>query len=237
MSALPPRRTVKARLVGKGFTLVELLVVVAILSILLGLLLPVLARARDQARAIACLSNLHQAGMAFSMYAQDYDGFFPFAVDPADRYTPQIWAAYPAWEAEIPTMPWLHEVLLPYVKEREIFHCPADTGMDIEDFTGFELDGRPTMFGKFGTSYLYRTEVAFRHASDTSFQTPAELNVYMDGSGLWHGSGASDLSIGVGHFFEENPQLFSRRFNTLLGDYHVKSLTFSQVWKLWHLPV
>jgi prepilin-type N-terminal cleavage/methylation domain-containing protein len=237
MSAIPPRRTFVARRIRGGFTLVELLVVIAIISLLAGLLLPVLLRAKNQALSVACLSNLHQAGMAFSIYAEDYDGLYPYAVDPADRYTPQIWAAYPAWQSQIPFMPWLHEVLLPYVKSHEIFHCPSDSGMDIEDFTGFVLNGRPTMFAKFGTSYLYRTEIAFRHAGDATFQNPAELNVYMDGSGLWHGSGPSDLSIGAGHFFEGNSELFQRRFNTLLGDYHVKSFTFSQVWKLWHLPL
>jgi prepilin-type N-terminal cleavage/methylation domain-containing protein len=225
------------RLSVQAFTLIELLVVIAIIAILAALLFPVFAQARGKARQTACLSNLRQAGLAFAMYASDYDGLYPVAVDPADRYTPQIWAAFPDFEASIPTLPWLHEVLQPYVKSREIFHCPGDTGMMIEDFTGQTLNGTPTMFGKFGTSYLYRTEIALRHAGDATFQTPAELNVYMDGSGLWHGSGPSDLSIGAGHFYEGNPELFGRRIDTLHGDGHVKSLTFSQVWQLWHMPL
>jgi len=234
----PPRRyRPSARLEAPGFTLIELLVVIAIIAILASLLFPVFAQARGKARQIACVSNMRQAGLAFAMYATDYDGLYPVAVDPADRYTPQIWDAFPDFQAQIPTMPWLHEVLQPYVKSRELFHCPGDTGMMIEDFTGQLLNGTPTMYGKFGTSYLYRTEIAFRHAGDASFQTPAQLNVYMDGSGLWHGSGASDLSIGVGHFYESNPDLFGRRCNTLHGDGHVKLLTFSQVWQLWHQPL
>jgi general secretion pathway protein G len=180
---------------------------------------------------------MRQAGMAFAMYAQDYDGFYPFAKDPADAYTPQIWNAFPAFQAQIPTMPWVHETLLPYVKARELFHCPSDAGLQVEDFTGFALDATPTMFGKFGTSYLYRTEIAFRHAGEATFQTPSDLNVYMDGAGLWHGTGPSDLSIGVNHFGESNSALFERRFNTLHGDGHVKNLTFSQVWRLWHTPL
>jgi prepilin-type N-terminal cleavage/methylation domain-containing protein len=58
----------------KGFTLIELLVVIAIIAILAAILFPVFAQAREKARQTKCASNLKQVGMAFSMYAQDYDG-------------------------------------------------------------------------------------------------------------------------------------------------------------------
>lgn len=233
----PPGRSLHHFSASAGFTLVELLVVIAIIAILASLLLPVFATARGAARSIACVSNLHQCGLAMDMYAEDYDGLYPYAVDPADRYTPQIWVAVPWFQAQIPYLPWLHEVLQPYAKSRGIFHCPSDTGTLIEDFTGQVLNGTPSMFEKFGTSYLYRTEIAIRHFGPGFFQDPANVNVYMDGSGLWHGSGPSDASIGAGHFYEGNPDLFERRFNVLHGDGHVKDLTFSQVWQEWHTPL
>ena len=52
-----------------GFTLVELLVVIAIIALLMGVLLPALARVKKQARAVVCLMNLRQWGTIFTMYA------------------------------------------------------------------------------------------------------------------------------------------------------------------------
>src|SRR6188472_361259 len=58
---------------SKAFTLIELLVVIAILAILAAFLFPTFAQARATARKAACASNLRQIGLAFTMYAQDYD--------------------------------------------------------------------------------------------------------------------------------------------------------------------
>jgi prepilin-type N-terminal cleavage/methylation domain-containing protein/prepilin-type processing-associated H-X9-DG protein len=60
-----------------GFTLIELLVVVAIIAVLIAMLLPALASARDQAKFVTCSSNLHQIGIGFLSYANDYSDKFP----------------------------------------------------------------------------------------------------------------------------------------------------------------
>lgn len=61
----------------QGFTLVELLVVMAIIMILLALLMPMIQRARFQAGSVACKANLHQWGIACTTYAAEHQGRLP----------------------------------------------------------------------------------------------------------------------------------------------------------------
>lgn len=73
----------------KGFTLVELLVVIAIIAVLTAMLLPALALAREQAMRINCVSNLRQCGLAYHMYANEFHGYLPHAVQKT-AYEPEI---------------------------------------------------------------------------------------------------------------------------------------------------
>ncbi len=99
-----------------GFTLVELLTVIAIIGVLVSLLLPAVQRARESARSTQCKSNLRQIGLAMTRYLdqQGERGKFPETARLPRTNNP----------GELPS---LFDVLAPYCENnREIFRCPSD---------------------------------------------------------------------------------------------------------------
>ena len=117
---------------ASGFTLIEILIVAAILAALGALLLPVLAQTRAQARKSACLSNQQQMGTAFLLYAQDYDERLPdFHSDPISAAYAED-AAY--WHDRFcrslslePGQKSFAALLQPMLRSAAVAFCPADT--------------------------------------------------------------------------------------------------------------
>ena len=103
----------------RAFTLVELLVVIAIIALLMAILIPALSKARKQAQAVVCMSNLKQIGTAAHLYAEDWNGYVPAGTT--------ISVAYPDKK------PWF-QGFMPYLGDKEkkedyrdvkIFRCPS----------------------------------------------------------------------------------------------------------------
>lgn len=111
-----------------AFTLIELLVVIAIIAILAAILFPVFAQAREKARAVSCLSNSKQMGMAVSMYTSDNDEGLP--------------TVRMVMMGMVPNASWL-DLIQPYTRTRLLQRCPSDVSTNWAD----PVAPRPTSYG------------------------------------------------------------------------------------------
>lgn len=112
-----------------GFTLVELLVVMAIISILASLFLPALSAGKARALTTSCLNNQRQLGLAWSLYAPDADDRLPLnfgsVTDGIHRSPEGCWVTgNAAWDADPATI--TRGTLFPYAQSLQLYHCPSD---------------------------------------------------------------------------------------------------------------
>ena len=90
----------------QAFTLIEILVVISIVVLLMGISVPTLSRARENAKRTKCLSNVRQLGIALQLYTESHEGRVP----PRDYDAGAIWV----------------DRLEPYYKDRRLLRCPTD---------------------------------------------------------------------------------------------------------------
>ncbi len=135
----------RKRIDGKsgGFTLIEVVVVLGVISLLAGLLFPILTTVREKGRMTACSSNLHQLSLACALYAADNSSFLP-------PYPSRATQASAGSSTYVEQSQQLISGLLPYTHSNALWTCPSDSSTyDVSERAG----GLPVPHL---TSYLYR---------------------------------------------------------------------------------
>lgn len=147
------RRSLNEKAIGfgdAGFTLVELLVVIGIISLLVAMLVPSLTKARLLTKQVTCMANLRALGTAAALYECDFSG-----------YVPICWANLESSTYVNPWKSW-RMTLLPYTSGVGAFNCAAakETGTmgevfhSVDEMAGYEKHGTVNA-GSFGVMYQY----------------------------------------------------------------------------------
>jgi len=148
-----------------AFTLIELLVVVGIIGLLVAILLPSLARARESARSVTCRSNLHSISQAIRGYISENNSFYPpMAIFPS--YEPTVHPTSPRPPMAVILGPYLGDPQASESVRNPVFHCPSDRIIDLESKRTSEYEvaegiadpgtpqhGEATWFAWQGSSY------------------------------------------------------------------------------------
>src|SRR5437899_202283 len=159
----------------RAFTLIELLVVIAILAILAALLLPALSRAKESARNVTCLNNLHQIAIASFTYSMDAQGHLPWFRDWLSRESSS--GQFSFWPVQPPGPPPQLNLatgeLYPYLKSKPVYLCPTDV---------LEIPRKKPPVPN-PRNYSYAMNCAICHTTAlANFREPFRTVLYMEGT-------------------------------------------------------
>ena len=178
-----------------GFTLVELLVVIAVVAILAALLLPALSRTRESARRTACVSNLRQIILAASMYVDEHEDTFP-AQPGGDG------VAVRAVGGDGTNY---YDVLMPYVNNSRVWLCPSAESTP-GTLLGFHMDGliitasglRAAAITEPAETLLI-AETGYRKLYDQAYLRPDQAGNYLYDRPQRNHFGGSNAGFADGH--------------------------------------
>ena len=196
----------------KGFTLVELLVVIGIIALLISMLLPALNKAREAANSVKCLSNQRQIAAATIMFSNEHRGFMPTCSD-------NSWAQYNdpgrvkfAYRDDGTTNYVLdsYSSLLPYLGgksgvsffndpggQSKVFVCPSDVWQDGTPTAGYAIvsnvvpPSAADSLGYFPVSYGVNADIATVMGSD------GQGHIFSSGDAVWVQGGPISNGLGA----------------------------------------
>lgn len=216
-----PKRSGRA-----GFTLIEVLVVVAIIALLVSILLPSLNKAREASRRSVCLSNLHQQGVAMVPYAQDHKGQLPqrgsFSYYIAENPANHIFSGYVADRDRNSKVPINNGKLYGRYsgKGLNLFYCPSlskEYAMDPEYGIHTFLDKNVRLtFGGYGYAAPVRQSVKGKSPTpspSTGVKGPYPQEIWDDMYTSW----VEDRRLGL-RYKDANPNWNPPRQQALLSD-------------------
>jgi prepilin-type N-terminal cleavage/methylation domain-containing protein/prepilin-type processing-associated H-X9-DG protein len=214
-----------------GFTLVELLVVIGIITVLIGVLLPVLSKARDAALTAQCMSNMRQDGIAVDQYIDDSHGFLPpYLLEgnyPASSGNPYIFRWLTSMYQTANARTWICPA-----DNLQITVLPGEVGPQrgpYQEFTGTQTDVYYS-YAVNGDQPLSKN-LLYPATNSSYFNPGLALKVQHSSSFMFLFETNEDALQTYGQ--PSNYFRFNHRGNTAMNvlflDGHVDSLTFSQM--------